>query len=249
MFRESNGRLRFKMVKVLENAHDGDGNPIRDVMGEVKGTVPEWPNEDYVAANKAFWRLCLAKAQNKDAGQTWTEERYGRQGIVAELKKTALVYELWPKIDYKGKQAFLASNARYQYGNMETLISGHGDVPGMLWIAFEWKYDAEIANAAYNKKYVKPKAGKGQKNVIDVENDGVGVLATEYPEIPKQESDPYKVIQDISLSTAEPISAPDMLRQVAAQYDDVARRQMALNEAKRSLLTYLDDMRTVVEGL
>lgn len=240
------------MVKVLENAHDGDGNPIRDVLGEIKGTVPEWPNEDYVAANKAFWRLCLAKAQNKDAGQTWTEERHGRQGIVAELKKTALVYELWPKIDYKARQSFLVSNARYQYGNMETLISGRGDVPGMFWIAFEWKYDAAIANAAYNEKYGRPKAGKKQRDFIDIMNEDkedVNVIATQYPEIPKQESDPYKVIQGVTLSTAEPISAPDMLRQVAAQYDDVVKRQTALNEAKRSLLAYLEDMRTVVEGL
>lgn len=244
------------MVKVLENAHDGEGNPIRDVMGEVKGTVPEWPNEDYVAANKAFWRLCLAKAHNKPQKDTWVETRYGREGIVAELKKTALIYELWPKIDYKAKQAFLSSNVRYQYGNMETLVSGRGDIPGMIWVAFEWKYDAEIANAAYNKKYVKPKAGKKQRDFVDIMNEGkedVNVLATEYPEfavsIDPPVSDPFKTIQTMSYAAAEPISAPDMLRQVAELYDDVVRRQVVLNEAKRSLLAYLDDMRTVVEGL
>jgi hypothetical protein len=224
------------MVKVLENAHDGEGNPIRDVMGEVKGTVPEWPNEDYVAANKAFWRLCLAKAHNKPQKDTWVETRYGREGIVAELKKTALIYELWPKIDYKAKQAFLSSNVRYQYGNMETLVSGRGDIPGMIWVAFEWKYDAEIANAAYNKKYVRPKAGKKQRDFVDIMNEG--------KEAPALSTD-----QAMSFATAEPISAPDMLRQVAQQYDDVARRQTALNDAKRSLLVYLDDMRTVVEAL
>ena len=68
------------MAKVSDVAHDKDGNQIENPVGEFRGAVPDWPSDDLLAANKAFWRLCLAKAQNKPAKDRWEEERYGEIG-------------------------------------------------------------------------------------------------------------------------------------------------------------------------
>jgi hypothetical protein len=227
------------MVKVSEVAHDKDGNRIEGPTDQIRGKVPEWPSDDLLAANKAFWRLCLAKLQNKDHYDVYEEERSGVKGVVGELTKSHVAMELWPALSTAQLNAFMGSTMRYQYGNMEILVRGRGNVPGMLWVAYEWRYNAQVANDAYNAKYHHaPKKGTGQKDAID---------------LMKEEKEPVGIQVDMipvgQAGAREGLSVVEMLREAADVYESVGEREKALREAQRTLLTYLDDMRLVVEGL
>lgn len=232
------------MAKVSDVAHDKDGNQIENPVGEFRGTVPDWPSDDLLAANKAFWRLCLAKAQNKPAKDRWEEERYGVNGIVAEIRKSSVAKEMWPLLSTAQLNAFLASNMRYQYGNMEILDRGRGDIIGTLWIALEWRYDKAVAAAAYEAKYRphKPRPGKNPKDAIDLQKE----IHLQTSETPAQ-SDYVSAYPDGVAS--EPLSVAERLREAADVYEAVGKREKALNEARSELLAYLSDMRRVVEGL
>jgi hypothetical protein len=232
------------MAKVSEVAHDKDGNRIEGPTDQIRGNVPEWPSDDLLAANKAFWRLCLAKLQNKDPRDVYEEERSGVKGVVGELTKSRVAMELWPALSKGQLNAFIGSTLRYQYGNMEILVRGRGDVPGMLWVAYEWRYNAQVANDAYSAKYRHaPKKGTGQKDAIDLMEEEKEPVMNQVAGIQVDMAPAGQV------GTREGLSVVEMLREAADVYESVGEREKTLREAQRTLLTYLDDMRLVVEGL
>ena len=235
-------------------AHDGEGKAVSNPF-QVPKNVPAHPKDDYEAANHAFWRLILANAVRQAAGKPWEEERHGRKGIVWEGRKKAFAQQLWPKLDGKELNAFYSSASRYQWGNMELMVQGHGDALSMYWVAYEWRYDAEAASAhlnAYHKEYrakrkaqlqaaQKPSKEKGSVTVTTAQ--GVTVVSAESQQV-------LAGYIGRSVETVQPEEGPGaILRGMAEQFDSLARRERLLNQRKGEILAYLEDVVKVVREL
>lgn len=224
------------MATIAEMAHGDGAERLTDLIRSAL-PVPQHPADDALAANKAFWRLMLAKANYETPGDKAVRtEQDGRMGIWWEGRKGPLVAELWPNLSAGEVNAFMQSNQRYLYDSVKLIERGFGSTKSMFWIADEFYFDKEAMNrrvsevrAKYRKQVVKKEAKKMAPRKTDAE--------------------PVEAVESLLGVTGGTHSLSETLMGMAKQYEVLEKREKLLNQRKGEILAYLEDVTRVVREL
>lgn len=144
------------MTKIADMAtiRDKEGNQI-DV--DIHGSVPEDPQDDYVLAAKAVWRLLKAKAERAPKEKAWQENFEGQTGWMWEGSMVSAIYELWPNISYSNKNAVHQGIRASIKKNVKLAVRGYGTVPSIWWLNLEWDDSVDIPRKALGRNNRKDK--------------------------------------------------------------------------------------------